>query len=181
MDYLIILGKKIRDRRKALGISQQELAEYVGYSQKGMISRVESGKVNLPMDKLIAIAEYLKIPATELINADKEPVIDMGIPLGTLRGSLPANSFIIEGLTEEEKTKVLEYAALLRRSREWQQQNGTEKDGGSGSVSTGKSDLSRVQFLDAEDAKKWRDVQGTAEDYLTWLSLTSHGTDTSRK
>lgn len=44
MDYLLILGNRIRERRTALGISQAELAEAAGYSQKGMISRVEQGK-----------------------------------------------------------------------------------------------------------------------------------------
>lgn len=47
MDYLLILGNRIRERRTALGISQAELAEAAGYSQKGMISRVEQGKVSL--------------------------------------------------------------------------------------------------------------------------------------
>lgn len=41
MDYLLILGNRIRERRTALGISQAELAEAAGYSQKGMISRGE--------------------------------------------------------------------------------------------------------------------------------------------
>ena len=53
---LIILGLRIKERRKRLGLSQQKLADMVGYRGKDMISRIENGQVNVPMDKVVEIA-----------------------------------------------------------------------------------------------------------------------------
>lgn len=79
--YLEDLGDKIRERRKRLGISQQELAEAAGYTSKVAISRIESGQLNLTMDKLVAIAKCLDVPVSELLHAeekrtDLDPIIE---------------------------------------------------------------------------------------------------------
>lgn len=176
------VGRRVKERRKRLGWSQQELAEKVGYADKGLISRIESGSLNVSMDKMIKLASALGVNVADLVAT--EP--DRTLPPGGFHGGSTRPDLIpvIENLKEldpSDVARVKQYIEVLRSAKLWQQLNGTGKDGGSGSVSTGKLDPSRVQFLDAEDAKKWRDVQGTAEDYLTWLTLTSPGTDTSKK
>lgn len=176
------VGRRVKERRKRLGWSQQELAEKVGYADKGLISRIESGSLNVSMDKMIKLASALGVNVADLVAT--EP--DRTLPSGGFHGGSTRPDLIpvIENLKEldpSDVARVKQYIEVLRSAKLWQQLNGTGKDGGSGSVSTERSDLSRVQFLDAEDAKKWRDVQGTAEDYLTWLTLTSPGTDTSKK
>lgn len=119
MDFLEELGAKIRDRRQKLGISQQELAEAVGYTSKGMISRVEGGFVNLPMDKLVMISHCLGVKPSYFIVDDPKPELN--------------NKLIdaLEELSEEEQKQVLAYVNIIRRSATWQQQNGTGKDGDS--------------------------------------------------
>ena len=55
------LYDNIRKRREELGMSQSKLAELMGYSDKSMISRIESGQVDLPYSKVIEFTKALKI------------------------------------------------------------------------------------------------------------------------
>ena len=112
------IGAKIREQRKKLGISQQELAEIVGYKGKDSISRIESGDVNIPMDKMVEITKALRMQISEFFDT-YEKIPD---PLS--------------GLSESSKKRVLEYIETLRKADLWQQQNGTEEDGDSASART---------------------------------------------
>lgn len=120
MDFLIELGGKIRYRRQQLNISQQELAEAVGYTSKGMISNIEAGKVNIPMDKLVLIAHCLGVTPSYFLSNEPAPM-DMKLYEQ------------IRDLSDEERKQVFAYINIIRRSNTWQAQNGTENDGASGS------------------------------------------------
>ena len=122
MDFLVELGGKIRYRRQQLNISQQELAEAVGYTSKGMISNIEAGRVNIPMDKLVMIAHCLAVKPSYLLSDEQAP--DMKLYEK------------ISDLSDEEQKQVLAYISIIRRANTWQQQNGTVNDGGSESQRT---------------------------------------------
>lgn len=62
------LGKKIKERRIELGMSQDELAQKLGYTHRSTISRIERDLTNPPLTKLIAYAEALDMPPEELID-----------------------------------------------------------------------------------------------------------------
>ena len=53
-------GEVLRDRRKALGITQKELAERVG-RDRSYISRLEKGETDLQLSSFIRIAAALGI------------------------------------------------------------------------------------------------------------------------
>lgn len=60
------IGKRIRERRNLLKMSQESFAEAVGVDST-LISRVENGKKsNLTIDLLIPIAEIFNITVNEL-------------------------------------------------------------------------------------------------------------------
>ena len=67
-------GKKLRDYRRARGISQQELAEAAGLSHKSAISRREAGEIALTaaefFDLCAAIERIVERRAAELSPAD---------------------------------------------------------------------------------------------------------------
>lgn len=118
MDYLLILGNRIRERRTALGISQAELAEAAGYSQKGMISRVEQGKVNITMDKVIKIADYLKVSVPDLLRDEPE--------------KQEPHQVVMEELNDDIRSELIgEMLTLLKKKEreQWQRQSGTAKGG----------------------------------------------------
>lgn len=62
------LYQNIRDRRKDLGMSQDELARKVGYTSRSTIARVEKGEIDLSRSKIIAFADALKTTPMELMG-----------------------------------------------------------------------------------------------------------------
>ena len=68
---MLLLYENIRKRRIDLGISQQELAEMVGYKGKSMISQVESGNVDLSLSMIERFAEALKTTSSDLMGWDE--------------------------------------------------------------------------------------------------------------
>lgn len=85
-----ILYENIKKRRNELNMSQQELAEAVGYKGKSMISQVESGQIDLSMTMVKKFAEVLGVDAGYLLGWDEDVQFT----------SLP-------NLEEEEKAKEL--------------------------------------------------------------------------
>ncbi|CAA9568131.1 MAG: hypothetical protein AVDCRST_MAG49-3287 [uncultured Thermomicrobiales bacterium] len=72
MDIARTLGEVVRDRRRELGLTQEELASRVSadrdYVRQSEISRLERGRVGLPRrDRLTRIAEALRLPLAELL------------------------------------------------------------------------------------------------------------------
>lgn len=53
--------ERIRILRESRNMSQAELAEKCGYKNRQMISRIESGLVDLPLSKVEAIAHALAV------------------------------------------------------------------------------------------------------------------------
>ena len=60
------IGSKIKEHRKKLGVSQDQVSKEMGFSREN-ISRHENGRVSITVDKLYKIAEILKINAKELL------------------------------------------------------------------------------------------------------------------
>jgi transcriptional regulator with XRE-family HTH domain len=56
---MVELYENIKKRRMELGMTQTELANKVGYSDKGMISKVENGKVDIPQSLILKFAKAL--------------------------------------------------------------------------------------------------------------------------
>lgn len=67
----------IRNKRKEMGLSQEELAKKVGYSGKSMISKIERGEVDLSTTMIKKFADVLDTTPSELmgepIYMDSEP------------------------------------------------------------------------------------------------------------
>lgn len=64
----VFCGKHIMQRRRELGLTQEELADKVGVSQK-TISKIENGLEELKITALAVIADALSCEITELIEA----------------------------------------------------------------------------------------------------------------
>lgn len=60
------IHKNIKSRRKALKMTQSQLAEKLGYADKSMIAKVEAGLVNLPQSRIEAFAQALGVTKEEL-------------------------------------------------------------------------------------------------------------------
>jgi len=67
---MLQLYKNIKELRKEKGLTQSDLAAKAGYSDKGMISYIESGKVDLPFSKIEIFAKIFEISMSELMGND---------------------------------------------------------------------------------------------------------------
>lgn len=107
MDYSKQIGCRIRERRKELGMSVDEIADKLG-KNRATIYRYENGEVDkLPIDVFEPLAKIL----------NTSPAILLGWNLGN------ENKDFLEqinnsNLTNEEKKKVLEYIDFLKIKRE---------------------------------------------------------------
>lgn len=54
------LGKVVAEMRKARGISQQQICDYTGMSQK-YLSDLENGKRNIGLDTVVMLTNYFNI------------------------------------------------------------------------------------------------------------------------
>lgn len=61
------LGREVRMHREKQGLSQAKLALMINSGQS-YIYRIESGKINLGIDKLIRIANALEVDVSDLIK-----------------------------------------------------------------------------------------------------------------
>lgn len=73
-------GKKLRKLREEAKISQQELAERLGYKTNSYISDIESGHFIPSKEKLKEIAKALRIPFSKIKDSLLESKLEeMGI------------------------------------------------------------------------------------------------------
>ena len=62
-----LFGARIRELRKAQGLTQDQLADFLGVEQK-YISLIEHGKSYPSLDRLMRIAEVLQVPLPNLFD-----------------------------------------------------------------------------------------------------------------
>lgn len=66
-DFIIELGKKIREIRISKGLSQQSLANLANL-ELSQINRIELGIINTSVSHIAAISEALDVPPKELFE-----------------------------------------------------------------------------------------------------------------
>ena len=79
---VMTLYERIRKLRIEAGMSQDELAKRMGYKDRSMITKIESGKVDISQKKIISFAEALKTTPGYLMGWDEteERIIPIVVP-----------------------------------------------------------------------------------------------------
>lgn len=97
----------IKDRRKELDLTLEEVADRVGVS-RSTILRWETGfTTNLGRDKIALLAAALRVSPEYLLGWTDDPELKMGADLATAAADL----------TPEEVQSVLNYIAFLKSQR----------------------------------------------------------------
>jgi transcriptional regulator with XRE-family HTH domain len=73
--------ERIRQLRISAGMSQDDLARALGYSDRSMITKIESGKVDISQKKILAFAEALDTTPAYLMGWEEESDSDNYIKL----------------------------------------------------------------------------------------------------
>ncbi len=66
----LAIGKSISDRRKVLGLTQGDLSERLGYTDRSSIAKIETGVSDISLTTLLAFAKALDVPAVFLLSRD---------------------------------------------------------------------------------------------------------------
>lgn len=70
---MLEVGKRIKQRREELKLTQDELAELTGYKSRSSINKIERGGNDLPQTKIVAFARALKTTPSYLLGWEDEP------------------------------------------------------------------------------------------------------------
>jgi toxin-antitoxin system, antitoxin component, xre family len=65
---------RIRNRRKELKMTQDELAKLTGYNDRSSIAKIEAKKADLSQSKIIAFAEALKVNTSYLMDGEVKEI-----------------------------------------------------------------------------------------------------------
>jgi transcriptional regulator with XRE-family HTH domain len=110
----MIFGQKLRKLREERGITQQELAEKLGYVTNSYVSDVEKGHFIPSEEKLKKIAKVLKHPFSNLKDLLLESRIEeMGIKEPELRELFKD----VPQLPEKEKKTIIKVYLSLKEKR----------------------------------------------------------------
>ena len=66
------LYKRIRERREELNMSQEELANKLGYKSRSSINKIEMGENDIPQSKIKAFADALQTTPAYLMGWDEK-------------------------------------------------------------------------------------------------------------
>lgn len=66
------IGAAIRALRRSRGLSQQQLADHLGFARVSSISDLEHGRVRLHVHQLLRLAELFEVPVTSLLFGASE-------------------------------------------------------------------------------------------------------------
>lgn len=93
------IGARIREKRLALGLTQQELAEAALFQWKSSICRIESGDRDLTEERTIRIAAALHTTPEYLLNGTPEPPKPERPAMQS--GAKPDGRFIVHARTDK--------------------------------------------------------------------------------
>ena len=66
------VGNNILNRRKSLGLTQEELAKKMGYKSKSTINKIELGINDIPQSKIARFAEVLRTTPAQLMGWEEK-------------------------------------------------------------------------------------------------------------
>ena len=94
--------ERIRDLRIKRGMTQDDLAKAMGYKDRSMITKIESGKVDISKKKIEKFAEILGTTAPYLMGWEEDHQI---ISIETLNHPLhPTVIKLLDDIIEEKET-----------------------------------------------------------------------------
>lgn len=105
------IGQRIKVRRDALNMSQDELAKRIGYKSRSSINKIELDLYNLKQSKIKAIADALDTTPSYIMGWEEEkPIPDCGDGLDDLDRRLVE---LLKQLTPDQKKLLLAQIQLM--------------------------------------------------------------------
>lgn len=121
-----IIGSRIKEYRKAAGMTQKELAEKAGYTSNSTINKIELGKNDVPIEKIRTIAAVLNVdPALILgLGDDKKREITVEEKIRGQYGDGVLTLFeLITRLDPEDRAEIRGMARLMLMDKKYTEKN----------------------------------------------------------
>ncbi len=99
------LGSRIRERRLAIGLSQDQLAKKMGYRSRSTIAKIEAGENDVSQTKIQAFAEVLQCSPSYLMNGESSAKAGNAI-------QIPVLGKVAAGQPIEANENVLDYEEI---------------------------------------------------------------------
>jgi len=116
--------ERIKRLRLERNMTQTDLAKKIGYAGKDMISRVESGKVDLSRSRLVQFADALGVSPIYLFNGS-ESIEEIGKPLPPIsEDDMLLDRF--HRLDNEDKARIKERIEILLESDKYKKDTGNK-------------------------------------------------------
>lgn len=68
------IGKKIKEKREQIGMSQDELAEKMGYKSRSTIAKIESGVNDVVQSNIVKFANILNTTPAQLLGWEQDTI-----------------------------------------------------------------------------------------------------------
>ena len=101
-----LLGKRLRDARKGVGLSQENVADDLGI-KRASVANFESGRQRLPVHTIYGFAQVVRLPIARLFPSVAELEVDdvpAGLKIVTVEGRQYAvrldQAVLVNALTE---------------------------------------------------------------------------------
>lgn len=108
------LYKNIKARRLELGMSQEELAQKVGYTSRSTIARIERGDIDLPQSKILDMAKALKVTPSYLMGwEEEEPYPEVGAYEVLWEIEPKYNYYPMQHYTTADNTQHIEFSTVI--------------------------------------------------------------------
>ena len=78
------LGDKVKQKREEMGLSQEELAEKMGYKSKTSIHKIEQGITDLPLSKVEELSKVLNVTTSYLMGWESKKQEDSNIDMNNI-------------------------------------------------------------------------------------------------
>lgn len=98
------IGKRIREKREAIGMTQEELASKLGYKNKSSIAKIETGANDIIQSKVVEFANVLDTTVAYLMGWDNPAPSRKGVVvnvLGRVAAGIPIDA--IEDIIDTEE------------------------------------------------------------------------------
>lgn len=102
-----MVGDKLKKRRLELGLTQEDLANKLGYKSKTAITRIEKNINDVSQAKLIKLAKALEVSPSYFVE-------DINKETGDIPASVLCDYFY--RLTSSQKKNVMDYIIFLTQS-----------------------------------------------------------------
>ena len=78
------LGDRVKQKREEMGLSQEELAEKMGYKSKTSIHKIEQGITDLPLSKVEELSKVLNVTTSYLMGWDNKKIEKSNMNIDTI-------------------------------------------------------------------------------------------------